>query len=145
MSYDFDANAYLETLKPPTLTVGDRTWKGRFLGVEHWLELQDRVEQLDAGSLSVLELNQLARDLTAAIFDPPRKWWHRFIPGRPRHGEAVQAMDALPMAAKLEAIRTFIESQVTALRIPMREVPPDLATIQAAMPKASNPSDTSSG
>lgn len=146
MSYDFDANAYLDALKPPTFTVGDRTWRGRFLGVDSWFRLQERVEQLETGNLSVLEMRKLIRDLTGAIFDPPRAWWHRLIPWRPKYGEAVQAMDSLPLAAQMDALRTFIESQVTALRNPTRKEPPqDLATIQAGMGSPNAASGTSTG
>ena len=153
MTYQFDANEYIAGLDAPTFTVGDRTWTGRFLGVEDWFRVVDRIEQLDNGELPVTEMRALIRDLTAAIFPDPEptgrlRWWDRWWNRRKRSAEsAVVAMGTLPFTAQLAALRTFIDSQVTALRGPGRIQPPDLATIQAAMPapKVEPPANTSSG
>jgi hypothetical protein len=126
----FDADAYLGTLERPSLTVGGRTFEGRFLGVEDWLRFAPKLDALAAGALPPTAMKALIRELTAAVFPPPPRWrvWRW---GRPTaHGELAK----LPLAVQLQALGHFTRSQATALD-PMSdrsEAPPALGVIVSA-------------
>lgn len=136
MANHFDAAALLAAMERPTLTLQPRrpggrprTFTGGFLSIEQWARLEERVRALQAGTLSVAEIQHLIRDMTDAIFGRP-PWW------APWRAWVSVELAKLPLGVQLEALNAFTASQVTALR-PSATTPP--APVGTTPPAAETP------
>jgi hypothetical protein len=128
----FDAAALLAAMERPTLTVPPRrpggrprTFTGGFLSIEQWARLEERVREMQAGTLPVVEIQRLIRDMTDEVFGRP-PWWAPW-----RAWPAVE-LARLPLGVQLEALNAFIASQVTALNRSATTPPAPVETSPAA-------------
>jgi len=122
----FDADAYLEALQPPEITVGGKHYMGRFLSIEDWAPFEPRLakfkeaqELLDMQKLDPKAIQahantvkQVIRDFCNAAFPSP--WYQLF---NPWYRTVAEQVLALPPAAMMKAAVDFFESQARALDV----------------------------
>lgn len=122
----FDADQYLESLKPPEIKLQGKVYKGRLLSLEEWLPF----EQTLGAFKTVKENGNAVQDLAAmksvirkfceVVFPTP--FWQIFNPFKKTVAEMVIA---LPPAVMFKATRDFFESQargLDALRAEAQEI-----------------------
>lgn len=102
----FDADAFLDALRPPEFTHRGRMYRGRALSVEEWAPFEVPLQRAMKGELSDQEVHGLIRGILRAMFPRPR--WAVW---RPHVADLVLS---LPNAARVEALRDFWEAQARA-------------------------------
>ena len=111
----FDADSYLKTLEPPTLTLGGKTYVGRPVSIQTWdRDFRDDVARAQEGDATAEEIYDLIYRYTMEAF--PRPWWKRLL--LPFGKTVADRVVELPPAALLEVMRDFFESQVRAIQGP---------------------------
>lgn len=109
-----DVDAYIESLEPPSITIGGKTYVGQFLSLEEWLPFEARFQMFASkgGTIDLKTLKKLIRDYCYLAF--PEKWYKLFNPWHKTMGDRV---NALPPAAILKVMRDFFESQARVLDV----------------------------
>lgn len=123
----FDAARLLEALEPPTfvhprgrlrhwLRLPARRTVGRFLSAPQWMAFAERLAQLQQGKLSYHEVVTLYGDLTRLMF--PIGWLQRMarVFGARWCRTVLEDLALLPHALQVEALRSFFDSQASAMR-----------------------------
>jgi len=98
----FDADAYLEALGHPTITIGGRTHKGRLLSIEEWLPFEPMMKKAAARNMEFSELKTLVKKYCRKIFPRRFRFWRRSV------GSQILK---LPPQAMIEAMVSFFECQ----------------------------------
>jgi hypothetical protein len=112
----FDADAYLETLQPPTIKIGGKEYVGRLLSIEEWLPFEPRLNKIAKQEADVDEIRDTIRDYCNLVFQPTWKDLFNF-----RRKTVAEQIVALPPRALLKAAADFFESQARALNGPSGE------------------------
>lgn len=107
----FDADAYLDSLQPPEIKLGGKTYKGRLLSLEEWMPFEPRLQAVASEKATVEEIRGVIKDFCDAVFPVPLLDLLNFR--RKTVGEQVVA---LPPAALLKAAAYFFECQARAMR-----------------------------
>lgn len=100
----FDADAYLEAIEKPSLTIGGRVYEGELLSLEEYLPFIKRLNKFaelnteelkDPVEIAKLEIEyeSLRQDFFRAIF--PKKWIYLI------HGDPVKKLQKLPFKDKI--------------------------------------------
>ena len=129
----FDADAFLETLKPPQIKLGGVTYTGRLLSIEEWLPFESRLsafkEVRENGNRikDLEEMKKVLKQFCDLAFPSPL--WRIMNPFRKTISERIVA---LPPAALFKATRDFFECQRRALdtlrQVSEEEVPSEEET-----------------
>lgn len=110
----FNADAWLEANRPPEFTSGGRTYRGRILSTEEWLELHGWKAVLSEQP-TMIGTRYLLRKAITSWFPAP--WWLRplafFAPGW--FNPAYRAFRRLPDKAQQDMLADFSESQRNAM------------------------------
>lgn len=104
-----DADAYLESLEPPALTIGGTTYQGQFLSLEEWLPFESKFVTLSKMVVEDFDLNfwrKLVLDFCLLAF-PPR--WRDVL--NPWHKTVGQLVLTLPPVLQMKVMKDFFESQ----------------------------------
>jgi hypothetical protein len=103
----FDADQYLEALRPPELKHGGRIYRGVLLSEEQWLRFAPRFQAAAKGELDWIEYRVLIWQLGRAFF--PRPWWQFWAPSVGR------ILLRLPPKVREAALMDFLEAQGDAM------------------------------
>lgn len=109
----FDADAYLEAMQRPSVTIDGRVFVGRLLSFDEWSAFAGRFTPAASGVRgNAIEQNQkfaaLVRDVTTAILGTGRPWWAFWRP------TIAQRIARLPAAAQIAFLNSFSRSQADA-------------------------------
>jgi hypothetical protein len=109
-----DVDLYLESLEPPTITIGGKTHKGRLLSLEEWLPFESQFQKIaqQGGQIQLETIRKLVIDYCGAAF-PISIWQALNFRRRP---VSLQIMD-LPPVAMIKVMRDFFESQARGLDV----------------------------
>ena len=109
-----DVDLYLESLEPPTITIGGKTHKGRLLSLEEWLPFEGQFQTIaeQGGDLSLDTIRKLVMDYCAVAF--PISIWQAL--NFRRKPVSLQILE-LPPVAMIKVMRDFFESQARGLDV----------------------------
>lgn len=117
-----DLDPYVEAIDPPTASLNGETWVGRFVSIDEWLVLNDRLTRYQKGALSPAQIRALVRELCDRMFPEAQQAgfvpaWHfwRWREKRKRRLSAVVL--ELPFKVQLKVVGDFMESQAEALEL----------------------------
>lgn len=111
-AFAFDADAYLTTLAPPTITIGGATVEGRHLSAAQWLKALDLLDRAHAAGSGVAYA-EVGRFVFDAMYPPPpappRRWFRR---SPPRPPSVWEQLIAGPPAVWQRALALFFASPI---------------------------------
>lgn len=112
----FDANTYLDALDPPKLTLGAETFVGRFLSVDEYAVVADKMGRYGEGKMGWEEQKRLFKELCDLVFPPTSPppampWYKRIFSAPPVAPDSVYAkLERLPYPVMVAAITSFTNS-----------------------------------
>ncbi|HRN54756.1 MAG TPA: hypothetical protein PK788_14770 [Gemmatimonadaceae bacterium] len=112
----FDANTYLDALDPPKLTIGSETFTGRFLSVDEYARVAEKMGRYGEGKMGWEEQKRMFKELCDLIFPPVNPypdvpWWKRlFSPPPVAPGSVYEKLERLPYPVMVAAITSFTNS-----------------------------------
>ena len=109
-----DVDLYLESLEPPIITIGGKTYRGRLLSLEEWLPFESQFQKIGdvAGVIQLKAIRDLIRDYCMVAF--PVTIWQAL---NPRRKPIAFQILALPPAAMIKVMKDFFVSQARGLDV----------------------------